>query len=129
MSPEPAEQAEQLTVRSETRGSTVVLHVTGEIDLNTAPVLGTAVRTALRETPRLLVVDLSGVGFMASAGLAELVHTRRATAAGIAFRVVAASRATARPLEMAGLVDLLAVFPSLAEALSTPLATTEKDPE
>jgi anti-sigma B factor antagonist len=111
---------DQLTVRTEVRDNAVVLLFAGDIDLVTAPIVNQAVKTALQQAPDVLVVDLGGVGFLASAGLAELVTGHRLAGERTAFRVVAPSRATSRPLEMVGFTEVFGVFPTLDDALATP---------
>jgi anti-anti-sigma factor len=67
------------TVRSETAGDDVVLHVAGDLDMATVPELRAAVEDAAA-APRV-VVDLSGLTFCDSTGLALLLETRKAAAA------------------------------------------------
>jgi anti-sigma B factor antagonist len=110
----------ELTVHSEVRGNAVVLRFDGDVDLMTVAVVNQSIKAALRQRPRVLVVDLGGVGFLASAGLSELVGGHRLAGDGTAFRVVAPSRATSRPLEMVGLTTVFDVFPTLDDALATP---------
>lgn len=52
-----------------------VLVLQGEIDLHEAPRLREGVRQALELQPRCLFVDLSGVTFIDSSGLAVLIET------------------------------------------------------
>ena len=88
----------------------VVLRVSGEIDMLTAPVLIDHVRTQLKGTLRSLVIDLTGVTFLGSAGLAVLAEAHHtATAAAVAVRVVASSRMVLRPLQVTGLDQLLTI--------------------
>ena len=55
----------------------VVLAVTGALDLALAPTLRRTVERAARLRPVLLVIDLTAVTFLASAGMAELVRANR----------------------------------------------------
>ncbi|MGY1639247.1 STAS domain-containing protein [Geodermatophilus sp. SYSU D00742] len=65
------------------------LRVRGELDLATAPQLGTAVESLLSQHPRSLVVDLTETTFMDSSGARQLVSlARSAKAAGAALQVV-----------------------------------------
>ncbi len=78
--------------------------VSGDIDLATAAVVGTAVETAL-STPGVtaVVVDLSGVGFLDSSGISELLKGRRsADDVGAAYRITGAHGVALRVLEMSG---------------------------
>lgn len=56
--------------------ATVVL-VAGEIDRDVAPQFRTALVEAARSHPSLLIVDMGGVAFLDSAGLAVLVGVHR----------------------------------------------------
>lgn len=108
-----------LTVQSEPHGAAVVLAVTGEVDLATAPQLGEAIKEAMAREPKTLVVDLSGVGFLASAGMAVLIGChQQAKGSDIGFRIVAAGSATFRPMELTGMTDEMSIYPTRDEALA-----------
>ena len=109
-----------LDVRRETVGQVTVLHVAGEIDSDTAPLfrehLADARQGDTAATP--LIVDLSGVTYMASPGLSILIeahneHQRLNTR----LRVVAGSRATRVPIMTTGLHAQLDVVITLDQAL------------
>lgn len=94
-----------------------VIAVTGALDLSLAPQLRRTVERALRVRPPLLVIDLSAVTFLASAGMSELVvANRHQTDAQV--RVVATGRLVLRPLELTRLTDELAIHATLADALA-----------
>ena len=95
----------------------VVVRVTGALDLALAPKLQQFVDRAARLRPDVLVLDLTGVDFLASVGMAVLVKANREKALP-KVRVVAAERVVLRPLQMTRLTDELAVFPTLAAALA-----------
>ncbi|WP_309115318.1 STAS domain-containing protein [Saccharothrix sp.] len=98
-------------------GVTVVT-ATGEIDMLTAPDLRADVLKRIDEA-ETLVLDMSGVSFLGSAGLAVLVEaSQHAKRRGTAFRVVAVDRAVTRPLAATGLGDVFSVYGSVAEAVS-----------
>jgi len=105
-----------VTVNVEHRGDDVVLHVRGELDLCTTAILTAAIETAVRAEPSVMVIDLSGVGFLASCGLEALLVAHQSTDK-ISLRVVATSRATLRPLKVSGLIENLNVYESLTAAL------------
>lgn len=114
---EPAD-AQVLTVTVERDGRSTVLVVTGELDMQTAPQLSGALRQALRDRPGVLVIDLSAVEFLGSAGLTVLLDAHDSAGQDTNLRLVAASRITLRPLEITGLDQRLAVFSSREEALA-----------
>jgi anti-sigma B factor antagonist len=80
----------------------------GEIDSTSAPVLRERLDAVLADGAQQLVVDLVGVTFLDSAGLCVLAAAhRRAAGQGTGMRVLAASRAVIRPLQITGLWSLL----------------------
>ncbi|BCN42723.1 anti-sigma factor antagonist [Rhodococcus hoagii] len=98
----------------------VVLRARGEIDVLTAQMFEEALdRAASRLKDGVLIVDLSEVAFLASAGLAVLVRCSDDIPAGNRFIVAAHGPATVRPLELTGLTEVLEVHPSVEAALST----------
>lgn len=106
----------RLSRRQET--DTVILDVAGDLDSFTAPRFQTAAEQALADRPAALVLDLSAVEFMASAGLTVLVDLDRQAAPHTAVRVVAANRAILRPLQIMGLDEKLTIFASIEDALA-----------
>jgi anti-anti-sigma factor len=95
-----------------------VLAVSGEVDLATIPAFEAAIADALTHGPAALIVDLSGVDFLASAGLQALVATRESLTGAALFAVVADGPATSRPIELTGLAQILSLHPTLADARS-----------
>jgi anti-anti-sigma factor len=97
----------------------VTLHVTGEIDLLTANVLGERLRENLEPASRVLVLNLTEVTFLGSAGLAEIVSASQTGADhGAKLLLVATNRAVLRPLEVTGLLSLFTVYDTVDAALA-----------
>jgi len=91
--------------RNDDHATTIVLD--GELDLHGADALATALGDLLDSRPTAIAVDAAGVAFMDSSGLKTLLQVRRdAAVAGIDLRLVAASAAVRRVIDMAGLGDL-----------------------
>ncbi|SHF29503.1 STAS domain-containing protein [Streptoalloteichus hindustanus] len=96
----------------------LVVAVSGEVDMLTTPTLRAHLQHHMEAHPDLLVVDLSGVTFLGSSGLAVLVAAaQRAKESGIPFRLVCTTRAVIRPLTATGLVDVLDIRQTVREAL------------
>ena len=91
-------------------GGTVIVAAVGEVDAFTAPSLRSMLDVQLEQVPAELVLDLSGIRFLGSAGLAVLFETQKAARdRGVALRLIATNRAVRRPLEVTGLIDLFTV--------------------
>lgn len=95
----------------------LVVHVVGEIDTLTAPVLHAQLDEHLAGT-QLLVLDMSQVSFLGSAGLAVLVAAKEdADRRGHRLRLVPGSRIVTRALEATGLLGLFDVAGDVPQAL------------
>jgi anti-sigma B factor antagonist len=95
---------------------TIVLSVGGVIDLATAAELEDAMHAAQASARRNLIVDLTGVSFMSSAGLAILAEAHAVMKRRGKFAVVANNAVILRPLEITRLADVLDVYPTLESA-------------
>jgi anti-anti-sigma factor len=104
----PGISSELLTVDSVVRDGAVRIVCAGEVDCSTAPALRRALDEAFAGGPHGVTVDLEAVTFLDSAGLSALaVAHRTADQAGVALRVLVATRAVTRALQVTGLWDLL----------------------
>jgi anti-anti-sigma factor len=97
--------------------TTVVLCCSGVIDMLTAPVLERHIATALGKKPAAMIIDLTGVDFLASAGMGVLIATHDAVTPDVGFAVVADGPVTARPMRLIGLNELIDIFTTLDSAL------------
>ncbi|MEU8637808.1 STAS domain-containing protein [Amycolatopsis sp. NPDC048633] len=96
-----------------------LLEVSGEVDLFSVQVLENAITEALGRDPALLVIDLTGVSFLASVGMTVLLKVYREAGRTTRLRVVTPERSTVgRALELTGLTEALAVAASQSDALS-----------
>ena len=96
----------------------VVLSVCDEVDMLSAPQLTEAICNALRKAPAGLIVDLTEVNFLASVGMSVLVATQEAAdAMSVPFGIVAEGSATSRPIRLLGIDAVLALYPTLGDAL------------
>ncbi|MEH3136105.1 MAG: STAS domain-containing protein [Mycolicibacterium neoaurum] len=99
---------------------TVVITVTGTIDMVTVAQLEAGIESAMADAPARVVIDLLGVQFLASIGIGALVAVHHHPTVRLA--VVADGPATARPLQLVGVADVIDVCPTLDDALNTVLA-------
>jgi anti-sigma B factor antagonist len=117
--PAVPDDGDLLQVFQEGQGTTVVLRAVGEVDMVTSLVLAQHLTRVESEVvpPAPIVLDLTAVTFLDSAGLTVLVdHHQRCVELGSALQIVADHRAVLRTLELTGLDALLTVFPRVPEA-------------
>ncbi|EWC63897.1 Anti-sigma F factor antagonist (spoIIAA-2) [Actinokineospora spheciospongiae] len=109
-----------LTVHREQIGPTVVVHAVGDVDLATVAQLSEALTEATKApAAEGVVANLSGVGFLGSAGLSALVVARNeAEEAALPFTVVATGPAR-RALALTMLDSTLTVADALEDVLGT----------
>lgn len=97
----------------------VVISVSGSVDMLSAPSLTEAIDTALAKGPSGMIVDLSDVEFLASAGISVLMMAHGNPAHSGRFSVVADGPATHRPLTLLGLNDIISLHRTQDEARSS----------
>lgn len=96
----------------------VAVHVVGEVDTLTAPMLHARLEQHVDTAP-LLVLDLSEVTFLGSAGLAVLVATKDARESrGHRLSLVCGTRIVTRALEATGLLGLFDVADDVEQAVA-----------
>jgi len=111
------EIADVVRFGAEGDGSALVAHVRGEIDTLTAPLLRTELDARLPEAS-LVVLDLTEVTFLGSAGLAVLGAAKdQVERNGKTLKLVCGSRIVTRALEATGLLSLFEVADGVPEAL------------
>ncbi|MEB3369258.1 STAS domain-containing protein [Saccharopolyspora mangrovi] len=119
MDPDINEHQAPFSAVTEWSGRTLFVTATGEVELINAPQLESVLDQAAEDRPNVLVLDITAVTFLSSAGLAVLVRTHRnAEAAGIRFGVVADNPATRRPIQLMGLDQEFEVFADREGALA-----------
>jgi len=111
-------ESDAITTSVEHRDDITLLTVGEVVDLATAPVLEEAIDGLLSEEPKALIVDLSGVTFLASVGLRLLVSTHDKVGESGQFAVVASGPITSRPIQLTKLDEVFAMYPTLDEALT-----------
>jgi anti-sigma B factor antagonist len=112
------EMDETFEVSEKSDDRSVVVTLSGEIDVAAAPTVRERLeRAADRDAP--LVVDLTGVSFIDSTALGVLIgiHKQR-VAGGGEMRLVISEPRVLKVFEITGLTDLFDIVPSLAEATS-----------
>ena len=100
-------------------GGAVVLTVSGELDMASTPAFKSAISEVLIGRPQAVIVDLSEVGFLGSAGVSTLVQAREKIGESARFAVVAGGAENGRTIEMLNLTDLLSVHDGLDDALKS----------
>lgn len=99
--------------------STVVIEVTGELDLASSPGLQHELEEGAASRARLVIVDLRSLEFMDSTGLSVLVRAhQRATQSGQRFGVVRGPQQVQRLLSLTGVADRLTIVEAPEDLLS-----------
>lgn len=104
----------------------IVVRLSGETDLSTAPLLGDELARAAAAGTHTVIVDVSAVRFWDCSGLHALADlTAELGGAGRQCRVVGAGAATRRLIAMAGFTDAL----DLAGPVQQPPGRARRPPD
>lgn len=108
-----------LRITTEHRDHATVLTVSGEIDMSNAGDFYQALAAALAGGEAILVVDLTDVAFMDSAGLHALLHARHdAASTGGANIAVVPSDAVDRLLRLSETDQMMTIYADCDEAIA-----------
>jgi anti-sigma B factor antagonist len=119
MNPRPFHPSDYVRVTVKSLPAVTVVEVSGEIDTATRHAMAEPVFEQLDEAPPGLVLDLTKIKFMGSAGLAVLIETHQRTQERrIKLGIVVPDQSpTYRVLTISGLVELLPVHSTMVDAL------------
>ncbi len=96
-----------------------VVELSGDIDLHRSVELRESLLGIMSEKPTVIVINMSGVGFMDSSGLATLVETLQLSRRhGGELKLVGIQRRVRSILEISRLDTIFAIYESEAEALA-----------
>ena len=113
-----------LTTSTELLAEHLVVHVLGEVDLSSAPILDQALADAraAQPAPAAIVADLTGVVFLGSVGLSILLAAdARGRDTGVPLIVVATPRSPAhRSIQITALDQVLSLADSVDQAIPLP---------
>ncbi|HEV7163504.1 MAG TPA: STAS domain-containing protein [Solirubrobacteraceae bacterium] len=97
-----------LDIEAVDRNGHVTLHLRGELDIASVPSLEAAVARVPAESTSALTLDLSGLLFIDSTGLAAIVLAGKlCERSGYEFVLVPGPSAVQRLFELTGLIDVL----------------------
>lgn len=100
---------------------TAIIEVQGEVDLYTSPRMREAIIQAASVKTPTVVVDLSGVGYMDSSGVATLVEGLQLSRGyGGAFRLAGLGSAVREVFKFAKLEKVFEIYSDAARALAGP---------
>lgn len=104
---------------NEVKGVNVV-KVTGRVDSATAPDLENALKQLVESSKTQIVLDLTDVEYMSSAGLRAMVSTLKSVKrASGDLRLASPSPRVAEVLRLAGLTSIFSIYPGQSEAVSS----------
>ncbi len=107
-----------LQIQYESRGSAVIVRPMGDIDLTASPLLRQELKRVQVGRPGRLVVDLAGVGYMDSSGVATLVEAMQIARKNSTRMVLCSMQDRVRSIfEIARLDSVFLIAPSSEEAM------------
>jgi len=96
-----------------------VVQVSGDVDLHRSPQFQESLLKIAEMKPKRLVLDLSGVGYMDSSGVASLVKLlSRARKYGVVLRLAGLTQRVRSVFEITRLDTVFDIYPTTREALA-----------
>lgn len=110
---------DKLSIQSEAKGSAVVVTISGRVDSETAPTLDAELTKAVSGSSKL-VLELSGVEYISSAGIRAIVKAAQATEQnGGGVKMASAPELVTSIFYTVGIVDKIKSYPTVDEAVAS----------
>lgn len=108
--------AKAVTTQITHKGPISIVTVDGELDISTIADFAAAARPAAAACNNGLIVDLSGVRFMSSSAITELVRVFEHLPDGASMALVATTGVVVRPVELSGVDRVMSLFDNTSSA-------------
>jgi len=93
-----------------------IVELAGELDMNTSVEFRNKLQSLLKKGPKMVVVDLSGVRYMDSSGIATLVEGyQESYKANLGFYLVGIIEQVRKFFELANLIDFFKIYHSIED--------------
>ena len=110
-------KSQPIRIQTEDLQDTLIIHVHGEVDMGTAPVLQDAMRSAIQRQ-RHVVVDLADVTYIDISGFRVLEDGKPAVGERQGLAMTASSPLVHKVIEIIQFGKVLPLFPSTQDALN-----------
>lgn len=108
-----------MNISAEERSGTPVVTIEGEIDLYSSPDLRKELKRHLKAKPKLMVIDLAGVEYIDSSGVATLIESfQELGKSGGKLRLAGPTPAVLQVFKFVHLENVFDIASSLEEALT-----------
>ncbi len=109
-----------MDLKTETIGKVLAIYLEGKFDLQLAIELESKINEILEKGHKYLVFDLTDVKYISSSGLRIFIATmRELNEMGGALKLANLTPQIRKFFEVVGMLDLLAIYPSVDEAVAT----------
>jgi anti-anti-sigma factor len=109
-----------MDLKTETRGNTLILAVSGSLDALTAPEPGDAISTQLRDGKTSLVADLTQLDYTSSAGLRVMLNgVKEARQKGGDLRLAGIQPNVRKVLDLSGFTSIMKSYPDVDAAVAS----------
>jgi anti-anti-sigma factor len=110
-----------IEIQQEQQGATRILALSGRLDTDTSADVELTLQDLLAAGERNFLVDLTGIGYVSSAGLRVLLATAKQLEGGKgSLRLCGLNPSVKQVFDVAGFSKLFALFPDRAAALGEP---------
>lgn len=111
-------ESNELTCETRRQDDAVIVTPNGDVDLSRSPVLRGSLMTAQADNPKRLIVDLTGVDYMDSSGVATLVEAMQNARKNRTTMYLCGMKQRVRSIfEIARLDSVFEIVPTIEHAL------------
>ena len=101
-------------------GDNYVIELSGELDMETSVRFRDELHSILKIRPQKVIIDLEGVVYMDSSGIATLIEGYKISCKNdIVFVLVGVKEKVKRVFELASLIDFFKIYESVDDALES----------
>lgn len=109
-----------MEILEKTEKGVLILSIQGEIDLHVSPTLRTSLKAKAQAKTPALLLNLGGVAYIDSSGLATLIeYYQSARAYQGKFGLCSLNLSVRSSIELVRLTEVFSIFPTEADALQT----------
>lgn len=106
-----------MEIVTEDIGGASLVRVSGEVDMSNSPAVRDTLMVLIGEKVPAIVIDLGGVTYMDSSGIATLIEGLQVTTSyGGKFRIAALTSKVRQVFELARLTDVFDIYPNVEQA-------------
>ncbi len=106
-----------LKYASAKKGNVITITIGGSLDAQTAPTFEKKISDEIAKKPKIIVVSMEGLDYIASAGMGTLINANeQLSKAGGELRLAALTQKVEKIIKMLGFANFFTIYPTTEKA-------------